>query len=293
MGMPSDKVTDAATPQGDEDYPAVIELNVGGVHFSTSLETLQGDRFGGDGSMLSSMFSGRLPVRRNADGRFFIDRDGRHFHHILNYLRDGTFPVALTPAVRAELEREASFFGLEALASFLRADLKVPASDVTGLDSKGTQGSEKRDRSDSASSERGRLVSASEASDQILNTCVEEWPDFPQYVQRAVDRLLAAGGVCLEENPQALPSGVLLDELAAASLQADTLAVTQIELAHVDSHSKAWRWSDRKTGVNSVLRAKLLRCHLQRLGYMCRIVPIYDKRDISAYVMQVELPIPS
>eukprot|EP00971_Amphidinium_carterae_P219987 4367012-Amphidinium_carterae.1 len=45
-------------------------------------------------------------------------------------------------------------------------------------------------------------------------------------------------------------------------------------------------------GVNSVVRAKLLRCHLQRLGYTCRIMPVFDKREIVAYVLQVELPMP-
>lgn len=263
------------------EFPAIVPLNVGGVLFTTSLETLRSDRFGGDdgdgGSMLASMFSGRLPTRLDREGRFFIDRDGRLFHHILNYLRDGKFPVNLSSAERAELEREASFYGLEALAAHLRADLKVPA--------------------ESSSVESSRLLSANEVADQVLNHCLEEWPEFPQFAQRVVENLCEAGGVFPRDVDGAVSrarssSGVMLDESVAASLQTDTLAVTQVELQHVDPNSKVWRWSDRKTGVNSVLRTKLLRVHLERLGYVCRIVPLLDKKEVSAYVMQVELPMP-
>ena len=38
--------------------------------------------------LLSSMFSGKHELRPEADGSYFIDRDGTHFRHILNYLRD-------------------------------------------------------------------------------------------------------------------------------------------------------------------------------------------------------------
>lgn len=264
------------------EFPAIVPLNVGGVLFTTSLETLRSERFGGaegdGGSMLASMFSGRLPTRLDREGRFFIDRDGRLFHHILNYLRDGKFPVTLSSAERAELEREASFYGLEALAAHLRADLKVSA--------------------ECNSVETARLLAANEVADQVLNHCLEEWPEFPQFVQRVVDNICEAGGVFPRDVDGAVcrarsSSGVMLDEAVAASLQTDTLAVTQVELQHVDPNSKVWRWSDRKNGVNSVLRTKLLRVHLERLGYVCRIVPLLDKKEVSGYVMQVELPMPS
>ncbi|NYT47305.1 MAG: hypothetical protein H0A75_06710 [Candidatus Methanofishera endochildressiae] len=34
------------------------------------------------------MFSGRYPIQKGKDGNYFIDRDGTHFNHILNFLRD-------------------------------------------------------------------------------------------------------------------------------------------------------------------------------------------------------------
>jgi hypothetical protein len=39
-------------------------------------------------TFLEVMFSGRHELFPDADGAYFIDRDGAHFRHILNYLRD-------------------------------------------------------------------------------------------------------------------------------------------------------------------------------------------------------------
>mmetsp|Transcript_55268 Transcript_55268/g.140138 ORF Transcript_55268/g.140138 Transcript_55268/m.140138 type:complete len:289 (-) Transcript_55268:89-955(-) len=267
------------------DFPEVVELSIGGAHFAASLETLAGDRFGspscgdaggGAGSMLSAMFSGRIPTRRDAEGRYFIDRDGRNFHHILNFLRDGKYPVALARREREEVVREASFYGLEAMAAHLRADL-------------GTW----QDGGSGGSGEGGVLsqaVSASEATEMVMSRGLEEWPEFASCVQAALEDLLAAGG--LSPEPVNLSGVVVLDESSAQSLQDDYLVTAQIPLAHI-TDSKAWQWSRRKQGLNSVLRAKLLRCHLQRLGYSCRIVSRYDKKEICAYYLQVELPMPT
>jgi len=286
------------SPAASEDgggFPPVVPLNVGGVLFATSLETLQGGRFGdpeapgpdGPGSMLSAMFSGRMATRRDPEGRFFIDRDGRHFHHILNYLRDGKFPVPMRPQEREELAREASFYGLEALAAHLRGgELRRPAAGEPRVGGTGGGG--------------GVAVPAADAADLVMNRCLEDWPEFPTYAASVLERVLAAGGVAREGPgeqagglmPPPMSGSAVLDESSAATLQADLLASVQIELAHT-TDTKAWRWSDRKTGVNSVLRAKLLRWHLQRLGYDCRILPLMDRRDVSAYVLQVDLPAPA
>lgn len=312
----------AASMTVDEpSFPLIVSLNVGGMLFTTSLETLRGFGFGqnADGSMLEAMFSGRSPTRRDAEGRFFIDRDGRHFGHILNYLRDGTLPASMPSAARRELERECSFYGLEALAGHLRADLLAPplgggsgadggegggADGGAGGGADGGAGGGADVGAGGAGPVSARLMGAAEAAERVLNQCLEDWPEFPQHVQRVLGLLFAATGGALPEAADAAgdqpmlsarpraASGVALDALVASSLQAEFLAATQIELAHVDAHSKAWRWSDRKTGVNSNLRAKLLLCHLQRLGYTCRIVPMLDKQEVSAYVLELELPMP-
>ena len=68
-----------------------ITLNVGGHRFTTTVTTL---RNAPSPSLFSAMFSGRhsLPTS-GGDGSVFIDRDGRHFSAVLNYLRDGQVGV--------------------------------------------------------------------------------------------------------------------------------------------------------------------------------------------------------
>ena len=100
--------------------PKII-VDVGGICYSTSRSTLT--KY--PESMLGIMFSGRhdLETMQCKDGSFFIDRDGTHFRHILNYLRDGeevteSFPKSLD--VLLELKREAKFYQLDGLTSLLK-----------------------------------------------------------------------------------------------------------------------------------------------------------------------------
>mmetsp|Transcript_110617 Transcript_110617/g.345891 ORF Transcript_110617/g.345891 Transcript_110617/m.345891 type:complete len:302 (-) Transcript_110617:25-930(-) len=87
-------------------FPDVIHLNVGGIRFTTTLDTLRKD----PGSYLCKMFSGQTPVTRGSDGVYLIDRDGHVFLHILNFLRDGSLPLGLSHSLRLELLREALFY---------------------------------------------------------------------------------------------------------------------------------------------------------------------------------------
>nr|CAB3258221.1 BTB/POZ domain-containing protein KCTD7-like [Phallusia mammillata] len=81
------KMTTCSNSSG-QSLPEVVELNVGGVHHTTSLSTLR--KF--PESMLAAMFSGRHHINTDKNGRFFIDRDGSLFHHVLNFLRQGDLP---------------------------------------------------------------------------------------------------------------------------------------------------------------------------------------------------------
>ena len=89
-----------------------IHLNVGGHRFETSRQTLTSV----PDTCLESMFSGRHELTPDADGTYFIDRDGRHFIYILNFLRDsGSFKLnsaVLREAQRDELKVELQFYGL-------------------------------------------------------------------------------------------------------------------------------------------------------------------------------------
>ncbi|CAH1241774.1 KCTD7 [Branchiostoma lanceolatum] len=96
----------------ENQIPNVVPLNVGGRHFSTFLSTLLRH----EDSMLAAMFSGRHQVERDKDGRYFIDRDGSAFAHILEFLRHAKLPP---PDHAREVYVEAQYFGLQVLSDKL------------------------------------------------------------------------------------------------------------------------------------------------------------------------------
>ena len=52
----------------------------------------------------------------DVQGYVFVDRDGKHFRHVLNWLRDGVVPT-LTDAEYPELAREAEYYQLVVCSS--------------------------------------------------------------------------------------------------------------------------------------------------------------------------------
>ena len=94
-------------------FDARIKLDVGGTRFTTTLTTLT--RF--PDTMLGAMFSGRHQLPLDESGHYFIDRDGTHFRHILNYLRcPEEFDMAIMEAGHVrELRKEVRYYGLESL----------------------------------------------------------------------------------------------------------------------------------------------------------------------------------
>ncbi|XP_048255926.1 BTB/POZ domain-containing protein KCTD7-like isoform X3 [Haliotis rufescens] len=95
----------------------VVDLNVGGRHLTTSLSTLT--KY--PDSMLATMFSGRHPVAKDKDGRYFIDVDGDVFVHILNFLRFGKMPP---PERASQVNEYAEYFGLEELRAPVLEDFE-------------------------------------------------------------------------------------------------------------------------------------------------------------------------
>ncbi|KAJ1407992.1 BTB/POZ protein [Ochromonadaceae sp. CCMP2298] len=97
---------------GVQQFEPIVKLDVGGVRCTTSLTTL--NRF--PDSMIGCMFSGRHALPKGEDGYFFIDRDGTHFRHILNFLRSPEgYKVEIEGADERELRRECEYYGIDQL----------------------------------------------------------------------------------------------------------------------------------------------------------------------------------
>jgi len=105
----TNKIKDIAQFQSEK-----VRLNVGGIHFETSLATLRRD----PRSLLAVMFSGRHSLKPEADGSYFIDRDGTHFRIILNYLRDFRISTRVTDDSKIvdELTQEAAYYQIAGLS---------------------------------------------------------------------------------------------------------------------------------------------------------------------------------
>jgi hypothetical protein len=65
----------------------LVKLNVGGQRFLTSVSTLTAN--GTANNFFTAMLSARIPCVLDDDGYYFIDRNGRHFEPLLDYLRTG------------------------------------------------------------------------------------------------------------------------------------------------------------------------------------------------------------
>lgn len=60
--------------------------------------------------MLAAMFSGRYPLEQDPDGCVFIDRNGKLFEHVLEFLRNGTLVLPSDRVLLSQLRLEAEFF---------------------------------------------------------------------------------------------------------------------------------------------------------------------------------------
>ncbi|ONK68870.1 uncharacterized protein A4U43_C05F16900 [Asparagus officinalis] len=96
--------------------PSRVLLDIGGKKYSTTIDTLTQRE---PESMLAAMFSGRHTVSQDPEtGMVFVDRDGKYFRHILNWLRDGVIPT-LGDSEYQELLREAEYYQLIGLVEHI------------------------------------------------------------------------------------------------------------------------------------------------------------------------------
>jgi hypothetical protein len=104
----------ATMHQHKEAQEGRVELNIGGYRFETSVQTLRRLPH----TFFDAYFSGRYAQDVCTDGRIFVDRDGEHFGHVLEYMRDGVVSVAepganVSVSLLRVLKREFGFYCIE------------------------------------------------------------------------------------------------------------------------------------------------------------------------------------
>jgi hypothetical protein len=110
-----------------------VELNIGGHRFQTSVQTLRRLPH----TFFDAYFSGRYAQDVCVDGSIFVDRDGEHFGHVLEYMRDGVVSVAEAGAcpsvslLRA-LKREFGYYCIELVADEPAEPAQVEMAYVMG-----------------------------------------------------------------------------------------------------------------------------------------------------------------
>ncbi|XP_033486688.2 BTB/POZ domain-containing protein KCTD14 isoform X1 [Epinephelus lanceolatus] len=92
-------------------HSPVVQLNVGGHLFTTSLSTLRKH----PESKLAELFSKHPTLGTDAQGRYFIDRNGSNFGAILEFLRSDWLP---TENIQ-EVHREAVYYNIKPLIKHL------------------------------------------------------------------------------------------------------------------------------------------------------------------------------
>jgi hypothetical protein len=94
-----------------------IKLNVGGIKYETTLNTITSNT----DSMLANMFSGRHPMKLNDDGYYFIDRDGDIFKYVIKFLRDKKLNIDDIDILTIKnIKDEAEYFQIEGLIELCR-----------------------------------------------------------------------------------------------------------------------------------------------------------------------------
>jgi len=199
----------------------IVRLNVGGVRFSTSRETLTWipDQF------FSSMLSGRISTLKDEEGAIFIDRDPDMFRLVLSYLR--TKDIDLKGIDIRRLRHEAEFYGINPLVRRLLLCERlsepscggilfhgtIPAPDLPGIEVPITQeipnvpndrqhgGLRMPDRQ--AAADRAALPGGPAAPDRPVAPDQPAVPDRPAVPNRAerVDRRVSDSSTCSVDPP--------------------------------------------------------------------------------------------
>jgi hypothetical protein len=103
----------------------IVELNVGGKHFTTARSTLC--RF--EGSVLASMFSGRWKLPIDSKGRYFIDRNPKIFAVVLDFLREPNASIKIPEDDKERFGVDLEFYGLKHII-FAGISFGIPSNTI-------------------------------------------------------------------------------------------------------------------------------------------------------------------
>ncbi|XP_033742027.1 BTB/POZ domain-containing protein KCTD12-like [Pecten maximus] len=100
-----------------EEFPEIVELNVGGVFYTSTLRTLKQE----SDSLLGQTFNGTAALKliKDSKGKYFLDRDGVLFRYILDYLRNNKLVLPENFHEKERLKQEAEYFQLPGLVKSL------------------------------------------------------------------------------------------------------------------------------------------------------------------------------
>ena len=109
---------------------SVVELNVGGVVYMTSVSTLLGE----PGSLLGELFNrysqdgSTVPVDKK--GRYFLDRDGLLFRYVLDYMRNRRLILPECFHEKERLRHEAEYFRLPGMLKCIQPECSLKPSSM-------------------------------------------------------------------------------------------------------------------------------------------------------------------
>jgi len=105
----------------EDNYLDVVELNVGGVTYATTLGTLQQAEPNSPLAAIISLNSSEMQTTfgRDSKNRIFIDRDGVLFRYILDYLRNKKLSLPENFSERDRLRAEADYYRLTGMSQAL------------------------------------------------------------------------------------------------------------------------------------------------------------------------------
>ncbi|CAF4534125.1 unnamed protein product, partial [Rotaria sp. Silwood2] len=114
----------------EDNYLDVIELNVGGVTYATTISTLQQAEPDSPLATITSINSSetRTIFGRDNKNRIFIDRDGVLFRYVLDYLRNKKLSLPENFSERDRLRLEADYYRLPNMSRALGPYLHTTAT---------------------------------------------------------------------------------------------------------------------------------------------------------------------